>query len=110
MELNTIYKYVDAKYSPIVGYLSVRPLHEIKSIFEAVRNKSGIMYDYFGFEYEDDNTLTFYDFTSDLGKKINIDIRDIINFLEPLTKEYLMQNPVDSPAMENLIDEISKPR
>ena len=105
MELNN--KYLDGKYSPIVGYLSTRPLKEIKDIFIAVRNKSGIMYDYFGFENEDDNTLTFYDFTSKSEKKVNIEINDFINFLEPITSEYLIQNPGDISTVENLINEIN---
>lgn len=107
MELNKIYKYIDAKYSPIIGYLSIRPLQEIKDLLLAIKNKSGIMYDCFGFEYEENNSLTFYDFTSEKEKTINMEVYEILNFIEPVINDFLTQNPNEGPLVKNILKEIN---
>lgn len=106
MELNKMYENIDANYSPIVGYLSICSLQEIKYLLETIKYKTGIMYDYFGFEYETDNTLTFYDFTSGNPKLINISVYDVISFLKPIIKEYLIQNPKDELIIESIINTV----
>ena len=100
MELTRIYKFIDAKYSPIIGYLSISPIEEIKELLVSIQNKSGIMHDYFGFEFEDDDTLTFYDFSSKQEKNINISIQELIEFIEPILNEYLGQNMSEKDFVE----------
>jgi hypothetical protein len=107
MELDKIYKYIDPKYSPIIGYLSICPLQEVKELLLAIKNKSGIMYDSFGFEYEENNSLTFYDFTSDTEKSINIQVDEIVSFIEPIMNDYLTQNPSEDTFIKNILKEIN---
>jgi hypothetical protein len=78
MGLYKIYKFIDAKYSPIVGCLAASPIEEFKELFISIQNKTGVMRDFFGFEYEKNNTLTFYDFTGDLEKLINVTFNDLL--------------------------------
>jgi hypothetical protein len=108
MELNKVYQYIDTRFSPIVGYLNIIPASGFKEMLEAIQNKSNIMYDYFGFEYEDDDTLTFYDFTSPNEKSINISIVDLIGLIDPITKDYVVNNPSESLLIEGIINKINQ--
>jgi hypothetical protein len=109
MELNKIYKFFDGKYSPIIGYLVVSPIGELKDLLMSMQNKTGIMRDFFGFEYEENNTVTFYDFTGNLEKSINITLSDFLIILQPTIDDYVKISPNESFLIESLIKAIQNP-
>ena len=106
MELGNLYESVDAKYSPILGYLSISPLEEIKELLVSIHEKEGIMRDYFGFDYEENNTLTFYDFTSVQEKSINVSIKELMDFLNPILINYLSKFNDEFFFVEDILKKI----
>ena len=106
MIISNVYKFIEEKYSPILGYLAVSPIEEFKQFFISINNKAGIMRDFFGFEYEDDETVTFFDFTGDSEKSINIELSDLIIILQPLICDYVKVYPIEGLEIENLINDI----
>ena len=83
--------------------MSIRPLQEVKDLLLAIKNKSGVMYDSLGFEYEENNSLTFYDFTSDKEKTINMKVDEFLDFIEPVIDDYISQNPSEAALIENIL-------
>lgn len=107
MKLNNIYKYIDSKYSPIIGYLSISPKGEMKELLFSIQARTGIMRDYFGFEFEENNTLTFYDFTSTKEKSVNVSIHEFIELLEPLLADYLSEYTNEKSDIKNILQKIN---
>ena len=106
MQLSSIYKFIDSKYLPIIGYLSISPIEEIKESLISIQKKAGIMRDYFGFEFEENNTLTFYDFSSNEEKKINVSVQEFIEILNPMLDEYLDKFSNEKSYIETIIKNI----
>lgn len=105
IELNKIYKFFDVKYAPVFNFFGAWT-NELINCLKNLNKKCGIMRDFHGYEYEEDNTITFYDFTGDSEKSINIELNDLIIILRPMIDDYLKINPNQSIEIENLIDEI----
>jgi hypothetical protein len=103
MDLNQYFEYTDSKFDPMIMFLFVSPLSEIKEILSAIELKHGIMRDFCGFEFEENDTLTFFDFSSTQEKSINLSIQEFILFFEPLLNQYLIEYPNEKTVIEALI-------
>jgi hypothetical protein len=103
LKINKIYDFFDEKFTPITGYFYVSPKNEIKDCIINLKNKCGVMRDFFGYEYEDNNTITFYDFTGGVEKSINVQLNDLLVILSPMIDDYLKLNPMEKLEIENLI-------
>lgn len=105
-EISLVYKYVDSEYLPIVTYLSISSVNQIKELLLAIQNKHGIMHEYYGFELGENNTLTFYDLLSFRENSITLSLQEFITFFEPWLNQYFAQDPNEKKAIETLVKNI----
>ncbi|MDQ3395528.1 MAG: hypothetical protein M3512_15665 [Bacteroidota bacterium] len=106
MKINKVYNFFDEKYSPITGYFFVSPVGEIEDCLINLKNKCGTMRDYFGYEYEENDSVTFYDFTGKSEKAINVSVSDLLIILQPLISEYLSDFPDKREFIESILNSI----
>lgn len=102
----TIY---NANRAPILGFLHcIRP-NIFGELLKSLSNKTGLVIDYFGVEYEDNDTLTFFDFTSfDSDIEINVSIQEFLKIIEPIIQDYLDEYPENKQEMKNILLELNK--
>jgi hypothetical protein len=103
-KMNIVFKYVDSEYLPIVTYIVISSIDEIKELLLSIQKKKGIMHEYYGFEFGENNTLTFHDFLS--KKNITLLIREFITFFEPWLNNYFAKDPNEKAAIETLLKNI----
>jgi|SRR6218665_43281 len=109
MELIKIYKYLDLKYSPLISYLSISPPDELLNMLELISNKNGCIREFHGFEFKDINTITFYDFSSDIEKSCNLSLTELLNIIEPQADDYCKLNPSNKEIIKAYLLKIKTP-
>ncbi|MGM5630244.1 hypothetical protein O2K51_05020 [Apibacter raozihei] len=103
MILNEIYVFFDPKYIPIINYFYIIPSESIESELDMIYRGIGCMRDFNGYEFENNGTITFFDFTT-IEKSINITIPNLIIFINPIIQDFLKNNSEKKIVIDNYID------
>ena len=106
MDLHQYFSNLDSKFDPIILFLFVSPISDLQVILSAIEEKYGIMRDFCGFEFEENNSLTFYDFTSDQVNTINVPIKVFVQLLDPIIIEYKIKYPNEIFSVNNKVNNI----
>ncbi|MFK8302298.1 hypothetical protein ACI75Y_05250 [Capnocytophaga stomatis] len=99
----------NANRAPILGFLHcIRP-SAFREFLISLSNKSGLVIDYFGVEYEENNTLTFFDFTSfDVDLEVNVSLQEFIEIIHPIIEDYLDEYPKEEQEIKKILLELRK--
>ena len=100
---NELLKNFVPEYYLIARFFFTRNIDEIEVILQNILEKGSVMYDFLGYEYEDNDTLTFYDFTSQVEKSINVSIPLFLELVKPIIDEFRFKFPNDCDNLNQII-------
>lgn len=102
-------KIYDVNRTPILGFLHCLRPDMFKFLLVLLNDRTGIVVDYFGVEYEENDTLTFFDFTCfDVDIEINVSIQEFLEIIPPIIQDYLDKYPEEEKEIKNILVELAK--
>lgn len=89
MELPRIYNFIDDKYSPLLSYLFTLPIHDFLKFLKAIRDRSGLVKEYHGFDFEKSNEyVEFWDDSSGEELIIELSVSNLLVLLNPIIDSF----------------------
>ncbi|WP_010520590.1 hypothetical protein [Aquimarina agarivorans] len=89
MELPNIYNFIDEKYSPLLSYLFTLPVNDFLNFLKAIRDRSGLVREYHGFDFEKSNEyVEFWDDSSGQELIIELSISNLLALLSPIIDSF----------------------